>query len=1760
MLQQEILRASIWTCLKSSDLTLDLYATPAQTSRIRKEKRQMNNHSPEIQDCCKSGEVGEVTEFGKSVGNKEYHLLVSNSITSHLTTPKPSVPWYRPCAQLIARASFIYKIIVITSFHCPASILDVNSLTMAHFTPYFSPNGERDRRARHVQDQSGGGDMLLDEISRNDVTNEVKINASIARSFPSPAFAFKANKPVINTSKDNLTKAVQSFKEVRCYRKAIDTMDIPQIGSCQVSTSRGLKRLRDCRDDDPNGMCQVGSSVGFTTASGKPLLIGEVAMKKAKLLMYQNESLEHESPLCIEQKKQHRDFENFETDNSGIESYCDAQKTEIAAMHSSNCDTGSDGHFEIEQSPATKVRNLSSDKYSRQSLKLSGTICRKTNSVIESHSRQLLMLANESQVIPSISGSESIKLNLSNISKNNSTHVAGNTKAPKNFESTSKAENWTTNNHIVDDKISHVSTGFNTASGKTIPISEKALSSAKILWTTTVDDRDSKPFKCILDNENSIADLPIDSKKLSNVSDRALSKVDIRMASGEHNAGNSEFSKYKPGDKYANAGFSTGSGKAIKISDQALNQAKILMMSEEQNSCEFSQLNHDTCNKDTLEYSTSNRDWIKNDKRVIMKVDKSFVNEQKNSPQHIDSRNRNSSVVEVFNRNNISIFATPGFESLSNNVTSSDTTDDELIYRESKKVRLNSDIQTRKLFAEKDCDTDKKMRNMELHSEENQINSNSNYAGHTLQHDKEKNNTARRCAKSDIFPVNDRLMIPQLEPQKSWPLNPHDTSESQFSKKLTSYDNILEVVQNDRKMPTISEEITASTKALLADEENFQDTSSWAAAITCSPPLIENEEITVRPSSTFDEGCDVQEIPSSPIIGDRFRPRTRKKHKRKSKSMLNKDLVNLEDTKDDGSSMNGLEERIDTQCFRRSSDVTTSTSGLSEQMRGNISPVMETASSPKFAKYEVTAKNVPVFSNRVENSPNSVSRFEIEQEIISNILENRLAATLAQEKKICAKKKFKLKPIAGSLFLRKTQNTKPRLSLRDLTNGASLVPRTSDELTDIAIGLDIMEVTAATAVRYRFKCSEFYSKDKICTDVYGITMVDGGLLIFDETGYAGVDEFEQAFIASPGVDPSLVPHKWVENHYRWIVWKLASMDRMKFGDLSFCRMLTPDHVMEQLKYRYDREIDKSERPALRRIIEKDDPACRRMILCVATITKIKNDETSDNHEPKTIPTSQWRMELTDGWYSITASIDAAMSHLIAFGKVREGTKLVTCRAELMNSDQGCSPLEMPADVCLKIHSNSTRRVRWDTRLGYCKHGGSISTRLSAILVNGGLIGRLDAIVARVYPIQYFEKTSNGQSIFRNKKCEDKAAMAYENERQAQIETIHAQARAEFEARNRKQSRSSSSGLQSEFWCCESIESDLSSQKSQSLHDSREVSEKAFRDHLESMLTRSLPPPRKVTQVLKVRVTEGENTALLTIWAPGDDTSDVLKEGNRVSIHNVQTSGKRFGELQLTAGRQSIIKFEAANASTCHQRYLTPISEVGVVGFSPPFGEFDTVGIIISLGPAPHGMKNFEALNLACPNADCSSSAYLSILFWDGIKAHGCSDILSIGSTVACTNLQWRRSTPWTIPVAYSTEHSTFTRYPRQAYLCAAFDIVNNQITDPLSYISQCATDIAKQNEKKLSASRSPGVVNALNQESSPAAVLYQRYAPGMSPRTPQGALNSGGNTTPAKYSIQRRLEKLQWYGEPPDLSPIPVNRSASKINRKFVSPIRMPEH
>lgn len=207
------------------------------------------------------------------------------------------------------------------------------------------------------------------------------------------------------------------------------------------------------------------------------------------------------------------------------------------------------------------------------------------------------------------------------------------------------------------------------------------------------------------------------------------------------------------------------------------------------------------------------------------------------------------------------------------------------------------------------------------------------------------------------------------------------------------------------------------------------------------------------------------------------------------------------------------------------------------------------------------------------------------------------------------------------------------------------------------INVDIENVFA-----FKFEMSRFYSKDECMHNVDGIDLEDGIKLIMDEDSCAGFDEMSHAFLDCNSVDPKLVPDNWIRNSLKWIVLKLAGLER-SFPQRYAGNAVTPANVMMQLKYRYDREIDRSQRSAIRKIVEQDDAASKPMVVFVSRIK---------------MPTAvECTLELSDGWYGIgTGVLDTVLSNAVGNGKIRVGTKLLIQDAELIGVEEACSPLEV----------------------------------------------------------------------------------------------------------------------------------------------------------------------------------------------------------------------------------------------------------------------------------------------------------------------------------------------------------------------------------------------------------------------------------------------------------------------------------------------------
>lgn len=66
-------------------------------------------------------------------------------------------------------------------------------------------------------------------------------------------------------------------------------------------------------------------------------------------------------------------------------------------------------------------------------------------------------------------------------------------------------------------------------------------------------------------------------------------------------------------------------------------------------------------------------------------------------------------------------------------------------------------------------------------------------------------------------------------------------------------------------------------------------------------------------------------------------------------------------------------------------------------------------------------------------------------------------------------------------------------------------------------------------------------------------------------------------------------------------------------------------------------------------------------------------------------------------------------------------------------------------IKLKISTNSIRRVRWYTKLGFCKYPTiPLPISLESVLPRGGMIGSLSLVILRKYPKIYFERKPNSK--------------------------------------------------------------------------------------------------------------------------------------------------------------------------------------------------------------------------------------------------------------------------------------------------------------------------------------------------------------------------------------------------------------------------------
>ncbi|KAJ3661217.1 hypothetical protein Zmor_005625 [Zophobas morio] len=558
-----------------------------------------------------------------------------------------------------------------------------------------------------------------------------------------------------------------------------------------------------------------------------------------------------------------------------------------------------------------------------------------------------------------------------------------------------------------------------------------------------------------------------------------------------------------------------------------------------------------------------------------------------------------------------------------------------------------------------------------------------------------------------------------------------------------------------------------------------------------------------------------------------------------------------------------------------------------------------------------------------------------------------------------------------------------------------------------------------------------------------VRTLDGACIVPNINNHIGLSEIETAFKIMPGIEPKLIPTGWIRNHFKWIVWKLASYENFS-SNINNC--LTVENVIQQLKYRYDREIDRAERSTLRKIFELDDAPQKRMVLCVSKIINLQSD--------------QFELELTDGWYSIRTVIDEPLCRQVRLRKIRVGTKLITCGAEILNCE-GCHPLQAADMIRLKISCNSTRRARWYVKLGYQRCPEPFPVMLCSVFPAGNVIGCVKICIARVYPVKYMEKQNN-LTVWRNRKAEELRAQEWENKGRQEIEKLRETITKDYEMslRTSRQNLSLNYSIDQirNINCPETLfhlyqnnkdpekfQEILSSSQKNSIVDYQQrilfMQQQDISRKLKDNIDKRQIPKRDVTPVLQMLVIDildpHEKTCTFHIWRPSNEHVEILKESSVFVAYNVLP--KKNGDLCTT----SRTRFQACSKewSNFHKykRTLFPISQIIKATSKPPFKEFDTIGVVAAVSTEGCSQNLWLA-------DECGRLLFVKV--FEGPKNCLLLDNLKIGQVVAASNLVFCES-KLEFGEAIANHLTVISCYPKARHLEGGIRALSTQLPKDL---------------------------------------------------------------------------------------------------------------
>ena len=324
---------------------------------------------------------------------------------------------------------------------------------------------------------------------------------------------------------------------------------------------------------------------------------------------------------------------------------------------------------------------------------------------------------------------------------------------------------------------------------------------------------------------------------------------------------------------------------------------------------------------------------------------------------------------------------------------------------------------------------------------------------------------------------------------------------------------------------------------------------------------------------------------------------------------------------------------------------------------------------------------------------------------------------------------------------------------------------------------------------------------------------------------------------------SKVTPQWVAHHSKMITIKLLRYE-LQFQNLFGNRLLCAEAIYSQLCRRYKKEIVDCKWSSLHRILMREEQESRSMILSVTNIMG-KN-----------------AVELSDGWYTITAQLDHLLCLKLSLGKIFVGMKVCVSMCQLHNSRMPCHPLEMDDAVYLALHYNGVFPAKFNAKLGFKREGVPL-VGLPQVQPAGGIVPSTLVLIEKQYPLVFMERHEDGRMVKRGQASEQEATDRFESQRE----------RIKEEIQEKMQNECREEDLMDE----EKVEA-----LTREFHNRVE---KSFREH--SLLERNVATLLnfRVSQVVPAHNAK-QRSAIISMWRPTEELKDLLSPGRIFKVFNL----------------------------------------------------------------------------------------------------------------------------------------------------------------------------------------------------------------------------------------------------------------------------------